>query len=85
MPGFSVYFATDLHGSEQCFRKFVEHGLGESQIIVNVARGREEDREHGKGRFGAGVRELQEQAAFANSPLSEDREGAGPLCHQPVA
>jgi uncharacterized protein len=26
MPGFSVYFATDLHGSEQCFRKFLNAG-----------------------------------------------------------
>ena len=23
MPGFNVYFATDLHGSEQCFRKWL--------------------------------------------------------------
>ena len=26
MPGFNVYFATDLHGSEQCFRKFLNAG-----------------------------------------------------------
>jgi hypothetical protein len=26
MPGFTVYFATDLHGSEQCFRKFLNAG-----------------------------------------------------------
>lgn len=26
MSGFTVYFATDLHGSEQCFRKFLNAG-----------------------------------------------------------
>ncbi len=26
MSGFTVYFATDLHGSERCFRKFINAG-----------------------------------------------------------
>ena len=36
MPGFTVYFATDLHGSEQCFRKFLNAGkfYGADAVIL---------------------------------------------------
>jgi Icc-related predicted phosphoesterase len=36
MPGFNVYFATDLHGSEQCFRKFLNAGkfYGADAVIL---------------------------------------------------
>src|SRR6185436_8499099 len=36
MPGFTFYFATDLHGSEQCFRKFLNAGkfYGADAVIL---------------------------------------------------
>ena len=36
MSGFTVYFATDLHGSERCFRKFINAGkfYGADAVIL---------------------------------------------------